>query len=83
MKYLGADCCASVAIVMEYISGGCIESLLKNFGPFPDMLLRAYTAQVYRHAHFFRCLGRSWRVLGAATANQTDKKPYSTLFGTP
>ena len=53
VKYLGTGCHnAKLEIVMEYIPGGSLESLLKKFGAFVEGLIRLYTCQVLIvHSH--------------------------------
>ncbi|CAF0753188.1 unnamed protein product [Brachionus calyciflorus] len=53
--------CNLVSILMDLISGGTIENLLKNFGPFEENIIKIYSKQIVealRYLHFSNVVHR-------------------------
>ncbi|CAA7396713.1 unnamed protein product [Spirodela intermedia] len=47
VEYLGSELVEdSIAVYLEYVSGGSIHKLLQEYGPFREPVIRNYTAQI-------------------------------------
>lgn len=38
--------------MMEYVAGGSVSSLLRNYGPFEEALVRNFTRQILSGVHY-------------------------------
>lgn len=70
VRYLGTDRTAHhLSILLEYVPGGSIASLIGRFGAFPERTVRRYTAQIalgLRYLHDHQIIHRGTRCRNAA-----------------
>lgn len=75
VRFLGHDCYGpTVNMFMEYLPAGSLSKLLKNFGPFDEEMVQAYTRYVVRGVAHLHKLGIAHRDLKCANLLLADDK---------
>ena len=73
VRYLGTDRTNSFTILLEYVPGGSIASILALFGPLDEVVLRQYLWQVLQGLRYLHAEGIIHRDIKGANILVSDR----------